>query len=67
MPPRYTVAVEVDHIIPLAPPFNGPDEDDNTRNLCKPHHRIRTAQQFGFKSQVAFGLDGYPIEGDPTA
>ena len=49
----------VDHIVPLA--LGGDDVDDNTRNLCDDHHRIRTAEQFGFKQKPETGADGWPL------
>lgn len=55
-----TVAVEVDHIQPLS--LGGTDTDDNTRNLCKPCHLKRTAEQFGYRKSVSIGLDGWPID-----
>lgn len=39
------LAEEVDHIIPLA--RGGKDVDENTRNLCREHHLMVTAEQFG--------------------
>lgn len=55
------LATVVDHIKPLAK--GGKDIDDNTRNLCDPHHAEVTAIQFGFqrmpKRQI--GADGWPI------
>lgn len=50
-------AAEVDHIKPLS--LGGSDEDDNTRNLCKPHHDKRTAEQFGRRAKVTIGADGW--------
>ena len=48
----------VDHIVPLA--HGGPDTDDNTRNLCNECHADVTAEQFGHRKKVRFGLDGWP-------
>lgn len=39
---RTTMAVEVDHVIPLC--FGGPDIDSNTQNLCVPCHEAKTRQ-----------------------
>lgn len=40
---RYTVATVENHKIPLA--HGGPDEDENTENLCDPCDEIATAEQ----------------------
>lgn len=37
---RTTMAVEVDHIVPLF--IGGADSDSNTQNLCKPCHDAKT-------------------------
>lgn len=42
---RTELATVVDHVTPLA--LGGSDEDSNTRNLCDPHHKQVTAEQFG--------------------
>ena len=52
------IADQVDHIIPLDQ--GGQDTDDNTRNLCRPHHIEATAQQFGFRARQTIGVDGWP-------
>ncbi len=57
-PPRIVPATVVDHTKPLA--LGGTDDDENTRNLCDEHNRIRTAEQFGHCLPVKFGLDGWP-------
>ena len=49
----------VDHTTPLA--LGGSDEDDNTRNLCKPCHDAVTAEQFGHRKKVTIGRDGWPV------
>lgn len=58
---RITEATRVDHIKPLE--LGGSDEDENTRNLCQPHHLEVTAEQF---DQVrAAGLGGCDASGIP--
>ncbi|MFD1103706.1 HNH endonuclease [Sphingobium olei] len=62
---RTELATRVDHIDPLA--LGGSDEDDNTRNLCEPHHKQVTAEQFGHATtphQRGCDAAGRPI--DPT-
>lgn len=56
-------ATRVDHIKPLA--LGGEDVDGNTRNLCEPHHREVTVEQFG--QQVASGARGIDADGRPTS
>lgn len=56
---RITIAEEVHHVIPLRD--GGPDIDDNTMNLCKPHHEKRNAEALGFKAKQTIGIDGWPI------
>jgi 5-methylcytosine-specific restriction protein A len=56
------LAKVVDHIIPLA--HGGPDDDENTRNLCDDHNLKRTAEQFALRApNKRIGVDGWPIEG----
>lgn len=59
---RVRIAVVVDHIVPLI--YDGPDTDENTRNLCHDCHLKATAEQFGttYTKRVEVGLDGWPIE-----
>ena len=56
---RTTAATIVDHIKPLA--LGGEDIDENTRNLCHPCHTKRTAEQFGHRSCLSIGTDGWPV------
>jgi 5-methylcytosine-specific restriction protein A len=54
-----TAATVPDHIVPLA--RGGTDNDSNIRCLCDSCHKLRTAEQFGFKQKQAAGPDGWPI------
>lgn len=55
---RVKVATIVDHTIPLA--HGGEDIDENTRNLCGEHNAKRTAEQFGHKTKLQIGAEGWP-------
>lgn len=57
---RTTEATIVDHIVPLD--HGGSDEDDNTRNLCRPHDLIVTAEQFSFRPSGACDVNGFPTD-----
>ncbi len=62
---RTMVATVVDHIKPLA--HGGPDDDANTRNLCRPCDLETTAEQFGHqvrRSRPGVGEDGRPLDRD---
>lgn len=62
---HITNAAEVDHIRPLA--LGGWDVDNNTRNLCLPHHHEAKAEQFGHAQPVkgrGIGRDGRPTSPD---
>jgi hypothetical protein len=59
---RTEAAVIVDHKVPLI--HGGLDVDSNTRNLCRHHDLIVTAEQFGFDK--AAGGRGVAIDGRPT-
>lgn len=52
------IATTPDHIIPLA--RGGLDIDENIRCLCADCHKVRTAEQFGWRKRVKIGLDGWP-------
>jgi 5-methylcytosine-specific restriction protein A len=49
-----------DHIVPLGK--GGTDADDNIRCLCAEHHRIRTAEQFGFDPKFGNDVKGRPLD-----
>ncbi|WP_445493377.1 hypothetical protein [Rhodopseudomonas sp. RCAM05734] len=49
-------------MIPLAPPFNGTDDDSNIRCLCGPCHKIRTAEQFGHRMVHGTDVNGRPLD-----
>jgi 5-methylcytosine-specific restriction protein A len=57
---RAVPATVVNHKVPLI--HDGPDTDENTENLCRPHDLEVTAKQFGFKHIPETGEDGWPIE-----
>lgn len=47
-----------DHIVPLA--HGGSNDDANIRCLCPDCHSQRTAEQFGLRTRVRVGSDGWP-------
>jgi 5-methylcytosine-specific restriction endonuclease McrA len=53
---------ELDHHIPIA--HGGKDTDDNRVGLCREHHKIKTAKEFGltYKPKVVIGIDGFPVK-----
>jgi 5-methylcytosine-specific restriction enzyme A len=56
---RIVMSTVPDHIIPLS--MGGSDSDDNIRCLCSYCHRIRTAQQFGYRNPIStVDDDGWP-------
>ncbi|WP_157177302.1 HNH endonuclease [Sphingomonas prati] len=62
---RTTLAVEVDHIVPLDK--GGTDDDSNTRNLCKSCHLEVTAEQFGHRPPIegrGISRSGRPTSAD---
>jgi len=58
---RDTIATVPDHIVPLAK--GGTDDDHNIRCLCHDCHRVRTAEQFGYRNPISrVDDDGWPTE-----
>ena len=57
-----TASAEVDHIKPKAQ--GGTDDRTNLRGICVPCHRIKTAEERGFKvkRKPTFDTDGWPID-----
>jgi 5-methylcytosine-specific restriction protein A len=55
---RTTVAVEVDHIVPLHK--GGADDESNLAGICKSCHAAKTAADLGHKPKPRYGLDGWP-------
>ena len=63
---RVTAASVPDHIVPLAK--GGTDADSNIRCLCDECHRVRTAEQFGYRKPFSRVDDtGWPSDDDPGA
>lgn len=56
---QTALATEVDHIVPLSK--RGRDVDENCRALCKRHHQLRTAEQFGHRRPQTIEADGWPV------
>lgn len=62
---RVTVAVEVDHIMPLAK--GGTNDHENLQPLCVECHEAKTAREAAeaqgrtHRPRVQIGLDGWPI------
>jgi len=50
-----------DHIVPLS--RGGSDTDENIRCLCDECHRLRTAEQFGYRKPQKIDVTGWPVEG----
>lgn len=61
-PPRVSVAVELDHVVPLH--LGGKDVPDNRQGLCVDCHTEKSKTERGhtYKPKVQIGLDGYPVE-----
>jgi 5-methylcytosine-specific restriction protein A len=61
-PPRVTVGIVADHIVPLSK--GGSGERDNYQLLCPECHDEKTIREKGHKPRRKrrFGLDGWPIE-----
>lgn len=57
---RLSAAAEVDHIVPLFK--GGADTDDNTQSLCTACHRIKTAEDQGYRARHEVGIDGRPSD-----
>jgi 5-methylcytosine-specific restriction protein A len=55
-----TLAVELDHIVPL---FKGGNDDyTNLQGMCRHHHSLKTARDLGYRKRVLIGIDGWPQE-----
>ena len=57
---HYTLATEVDHIVPLSK--GGPDTDDNCQSLCAACHRDKSAADMGHRVRHKVGIDGLPTD-----
>lgn len=58
--PRYTPAVELDHIVPLHK--GGQDVAQNRQGLCVDCHREKTNEDMGYRKVQRIGIDGYPVD-----
>lgn len=57
---QVTEAVTPDHIVPLS--HGGTEDSTNIRCLCAECHRIRTAEQFGYRKPFSIiDDDGWPL------
>lgn len=56
---RVTAASVPDHIKPLA--LGGEDVDENIRCLCADHHDQVTREEFGHRTRLNIGNDGWPV------
>lgn len=57
---RYTLATQVDHIIPKAK--GGTDDITNLQALCEQCHKIKTAHDKGHNIKQGTSEDGTPID-----
>lgn len=57
---RVTVAVDLDHIVPLA--AGGSDAMDNIQPLCRACHVKKTRQDMGYRPRHEIGIDGWPLD-----
>lgn len=53
------LATELDHIKPLQD--GGTYDSLNLQGLCSECHKVKTAIDLGYKKQITFGIDGWPI------
>lgn len=52
------VATQVDHIIPLC--HGGVEDESNRQSLCDECHRIKTAEDMGWRPRLGCNADGTP-------
>ncbi len=57
---KLRAATDLDHRVPLFK--GGPDTAQNRQGLCAECHKVKTAEDLGFRSRVRIGADGYPID-----
>ena len=57
---QLTLAVEVDHIVPLFK--GGEDSDDNKAAICREHHLDKTREDKGQKPGGACDVHGLPAD-----
>jgi 5-methylcytosine-specific restriction endonuclease McrA len=56
---KVTPGAEVDHIIPLCK--DGTDDLENLQVLCVECHKVKTANDMGYKIKPEIGIDGWPV------
>jgi len=54
-----TAATQVDHITALV--NGGADVEENRQGLCDECHKVKTAEDLGYRRRPAIGLDGWPV------
>ncbi|RFC31638.1 MAG: HNH endonuclease [Candidatus Nitrotoga sp. SPKER] len=61
VPPRVTVAVELDHIVSLD--HGGTNDPANYQGLCTDCHSDKSIKERGYKCKrkVTIGADGWPV------
>lgn len=55
-----TLAVDMDHIIPLSRD-DSVDDESNWQSLCKTCHNLKTVRERGDRTRQKIGADGWPV------
>lgn len=58
-PPVVTVAIEIDHIVPLS--RGGTENEANLQPLCGSCHEEKTLKDLNLRSWPSVGRDGWPL------